>query len=970
MTIKVYPSPLEGEPLEIHETDKTMSVEDWLLSVAPDYKSDAYDKHPTVRINKEIIPPIDWGFVEFNPTDDVEIYIEAKAEWVALAISLIAVAVALSNKPGTPKTRQQKTLEEPGAFANQARWGEPIPEIAGSPIVYPDYITPPHRRYVDKREQWVEALVCVGYGFFLKDQSQVYVGGTPIPLLGDDAEITFYEPGESISEAHREWWHTCDEVGFTTLGGSGMTLGPATDIDQSWSSVFSFSGDTITGNMAVPDSWETGMIMRVEAEHPINFDGDSISSSLLDTLDIEIGDTIELTGSRADSYIVSSIVADTVGQPGSPSTITGSAPPARFDFSVDPINIVISIGSNTYGITVLVDVASSAELADAINQQMFGDPIAASVGPNGEIILTEISPYSGLAMSFTWGEDQNTADIFGSPSFSIGTPTVEPSGVRYHVAGANFGTGTEVATVGRPGFLYSIVGISGNTLTVNPLNVSFWTGFPVNISDATSSASLDPSSQEGGWIGPFKTTPPGETSDCFEVDIFYPAGLIHYTSKGYWRDTTSSGVIQWRRVGDAAWTDRVFSHTEQIPDQIGFTIRVDSTPNLNGFEVRVRADGLDHKMQWGGLRSRILGAPSSYPGMTTAHIRISSGDRISGGVENKVSLRAQRILPTVEDENITAPTRDIIPFFIYMMGTVGYGRSFLDMPKLTALHNVFVSRGDTFDFSMDSDSTLKVAANYCLAAGFSELNLHMGKISAVRDGPQAGIPSRIFSPQEMTEYLTETTETIMPDDIDGVDVEYSDYITGRTLTAEYRLPGDQGLRVEVIKAPGVTDRTRAWRIAARHRRITAFRRTAYSGQTEMAAMNSFYWDFVGLQDGIADWGQSAFVVDQVGPLEFIISEPVIFVGGDLVVRIRNPDGTATEPVEATFDGHNVTLSSVPSGATINSDPNSPTVFYLGQNLGIAHQAFMTELSPREDGRVDFRAVRYDERVYEEDDNAP
>src|SRR5690606_2042141 len=129
----------------------------------------------------------------------------------------------------------------------------------------------------------------------------------------------------------------------------------------------------------------------------------------------------------------------------------------------------------------------------------------------------------------------------------------------------------------------------------------------------------------------------------------------------------------------------------------------------------------------------------------------------------------------------------------------------------------------------------------------------------------------------------ETTETVMPDDIDGVDIEYKDRITGRMMTESYRLPGDKGLRVEKITAPGVTGRTQAWRLAARRRRMAAYRRTVYKGATELAAMNSHYMDYVGLQDGIPEWGQSAFVIDHDG-LTLTLSETVRPVNGEPVVR--------------------------------------------------------------------------------------
>lgn len=965
MTIRVYPSRLDGEPVEVHETDCRQSIADWVRSVAPSYRSDAEDRHPTIRINGRVVESSEWELTQFGPDDDVDVYIEARGVGVAIVLALAAIYVAHSMKPSTSSRRDSRTMEDPGLLANQVRWGDPVPEIAGAPISFPDYISPPRRYYVNKTEQWIENLVCIGRGEFVIDDAQVFVGDTSLPSLGADAEFTVYGPGETLSSAHAEWWHTPQEVGFTSLGGSGMTLGPESSISPVWTSTISFSGQIITGNVAVPGDWENGMILRVEAEHELVFDGDNVQSALLDTLNLSVNDEIELTGSRAGVYVISSITPGSGGSAGAPSVATGSAPPVRLDFGDTPAELTIELDSVPYVISLVANEPDVESLVATMNAQLTDDPLAVMVDSGGALVIYQELPYFGETIALSG----DVGDLMGTPTIDPGVATTPPAGTKFHVTGADFGFGTEVAAAGIAGLLYTIVNISGNDVRVTPGEVVFWVGFPAGISDATSSVSLDPGSQQGGWVGPFTAVPRGEVADAFEVDIFYPNGLIWYTSKGYWRETSSGGAIAWRYIGDSFWNEVPFTNTAATPDQIGFTYRI--TPPAPGrFEVRVRGDGWDHKKQWTGLRSRIVGAPTSYPDWTVAHVRLRSGDKISAGAENKISLRALRILPTVEDPDESEGTRDIVPFFIYMMGSVGYGRDMLDMDQLEALHEIWRDRGDTFDLSVNSESTLKTVANYCLNAGFAEMTLRRGKISAARDSLQEGVPSRIYSLQEMTTPLTESVQTVMPDDIDGVDIEYVDYLTGRTLTASYRMSGDLGLRVQQIRAPGVTDATRAWRIAARNRRISAYRRTMFRGATELAAMNSYYWDFVGLQDGIPEWGQSAFVVDVVSATEFILSEEVIFVGGDLVVRIRLPDGTASDPIAATYDGAHVTLDEEPDGIEITSDPNNPTVFYLGQNMGIAHYAFMTEVSPSGEGLVEFQAVKYDERVYAEDDNAP
>lgn len=973
MTIRVYPSRLEGEPLETHETTERLSIAEWMLSVAPDFRLDATELHPTVRLNGEIVEPPEWPLTFFGPDDLVDVYIEAKgtvAVIAAVVLSVVAIAMVMSVKASTPQDRRRGTsIEEPGALANQVRWGDPIPEIAGAPRTYPDYIMPPRRYFVNRTEQWVDSLVCIGRGSYLKDLTQVFIGETPATSLGDDIEVRFFEPGEEIPSPYRDWWHTPDEVGFTSLGGAGMTLGPAMRISATWTNTISITGTTITGNTTVPASWEPGLFVRVEAEHPLTFSGNAVQSALLDTLGLTTGDEIELAGGRAGTYTLSSILPGAGGSPGSPATATGSAEPTRLDFGVTHATLSIGINGGTYTVTLTADVAGLTELVAAINSQLNGTPVRARE-TGAALELYQVEPYTGGTLALSG----DVADLMGTPVLTSGTPTTPAVGTRYAVDGADFGNGVEVAAAGREGMLYEITSISGNTIMVTPPGIAFWPGFPTDVSDTTSSIAMDQGSLEGGWVGPFVATPDGEQADAFEVDIAFPSGLIRYNKKGRIRAASASGFIHWRYIGETEWNSVPFSNTASTPDHIGFTYRINHAPGR--VEVRVRSTtapsaeaSVSDKQQWVGLRSHIIGAPISYPGMTTAHVRMRSGDKVSGAVENKMSIRAMRILPTVEDASVMEPTRDIAPFFIHMMDTVGYGRDLIDMEHITALHQIWRDRGDTFDLSVNGTSTLKTVANYCLAAGFAELTLRRGRISAARDAYRMGSPPRVYSPQELVSPLVESTESVMPDDIDGVDIEYVDYLTGRTLTEQYRLPGDQGRRVEKIQAPGVTGRTQAWRLAARRRRNAAYRRTVYKGTAELAAMNSYYMDYVGLQDGIPEWGQSAFVIDHDGPV-LTLSEDVLPVGGEPVVMLRRPDGTATPPIPATVSGRRVTLAAMPPDVAVSSDPNAPTVVYIGRRTQVVHEALMTEIRPSGEARVEFQAVNMDNRVYLEDDMGP
>ena len=157
MTINIYPSRLEGEPLEVHKIEKVQTISEWLdYATIGYYNLEAVERHPTIILNGEKVEQSEWDITYFNSSDRLDIYIEAKGSVViAVVAALLAVLIVMmTSKVAKPRdTSKSKSLEDPNALANQVKWGDPIPEIAGSPITYPDYILPPRKYYIDKTQQ-------------------------------------------------------------------------------------------------------------------------------------------------------------------------------------------------------------------------------------------------------------------------------------------------------------------------------------------------------------------------------------------------------------------------------------------------------------------------------------------------------------------------------------------------------------------------------------------------------------------------------------------------------------------------------------------------------------------------------------------------------------------------------------------------------------------------------------------------
>src|SRR5690606_40878439 len=91
----------------------------------------------TAWLNGRLVEHTEWELTFFGPDDQLDLYLEPKGVVVATVIGLAVAAAVMATliRPTQPRAPLQgRTLEGPGLLANQVRWGDPIPEIAGSPL--------------------------------------------------------------------------------------------------------------------------------------------------------------------------------------------------------------------------------------------------------------------------------------------------------------------------------------------------------------------------------------------------------------------------------------------------------------------------------------------------------------------------------------------------------------------------------------------------------------------------------------------------------------------------------------------------------------------------------------------------------------------------------------------------------------------------------------------------------------------
>lgn len=1031
-TIEVYPSNLPGQPMERHHVPDSGTLHDWLTASCPSYKPGPLQPICAFA-GGVLLPPDSWASVRLagqtlelrpNPQDF------GISLWLLGGLLLGAVAVMVLLKPNIPSMKSSlgargQELSVVDLKANQPRLNGVIPEVSGRYKVFPDYLCQPRRYFKDIKTQAVDAMLCIGQGEFTINSDEIFIGETPLISLGTTATYTIFGPGANVSgnQSHRNWYNA-PEVGAST-GAAGLRLTPGiSGTPSANASTYYVNGDAIyftTGSGIAPQDWEVGNIVRInmKTRNITVVDGggpyfapnrDKLQGSFTD-LGLAVGNEILITeGVNAGRYKV--ITGTSLVFPGSASYIHGVAV-ADLSYSGTPVTFVIG------GQTVLIDQDYSdvSYLVADIDAQVGGYTVSQS---GGMIYITEQTPFNGLPISLTgdysrvfgvtptfyagtptasvdeytldkWVTTQTGTDEYGTPIYTTGwelAGSMTP-GITYNtdvqeprvktVGGVSEYTNTEyritallAGTIpnGSGGTMAGTVGFEFQRLNPDGTDDASWTGFYLDGATPNVTIEFDSSQIVGGWVGPFRATPSAEIAQVMEFDIFAPSGLAYIDDAGNIGAITREFELQWRKE-NGAWTSVPYSVNNGSKDQLGWTFSLTLPASYTDIDVRIRRKGAESealkildRLEWYGLRV-LLPAPTSYAGATTMAVTIQGSDKIAARTENQINAIVTRKLNGVA-------TRSIDDWIRYVCASVGYSNTDINETELNALGALWDSRGDYYDSVLIDQTTVKEELGQALRVGFAELTIDQGKIRPVRDQPRT-VFEHLYTPQNMTSVLKRSFTSYDPDDYDGVDVEYTSSTTWEQEIVQCRLPGDTGIRIEKLRLDGITDRTRAWRVGMRQRRMQKYRRKSYSFETELDALNSRYLSYCALADDIPGYGQSALlasITPVTGGQLLTSTEPLVWVVGEShVVALRRQDGTLSGPYAATrVDDYRLTIPSIDFVPTTGGAVEITHILF-GTVSRWSYPALITEIVPSGDS-VEVSAVNYDVRVYADDDNLP
>lgn len=553
--------------------------------------------------------------------------------------------------------------------------------------------------------------------------------------------------------------------------------------------------------------------------------------------------------------------------------------------------------------------------------------------------------------------------------------------------------GSVTMSIGYPGLRYKITAKAPDVISVDRLleNGSIdgvWVGW-TSRTTSQGQVRLDDSNLTGGYRGAFPACPVGELVDAIEWSVLFTT-LVGIGRTGLEYTVTSSHQFEYRDMAiGGAWTEIIKTMTNNSVDSGGYTFRVNmpypmrpecrikrlpKTGGVNSSEVR-------DDSQWYSLFGLLHGkSPTSYEGMTVITTDIRGGDRLSTSAENLISLECTRILPVLRDGvwQTPQPTREISATIGQICRDSGYSATEdLDIAELERLETTrWTPRGEYYDKVVTDQDTVKGYLLEALIPGMSELTINRGVLTPVCDQARGEQFDHVYNPRVMLKPMKRSfVGPELPDQFNGVDVEYFDHITKQNETVECRLPGDAGTKVKKEKLEGVGNRTRAWRYGMRVRRGYLYRQGSFEFETELAGLNSSYWSYAGLGDSTPNYGQNAEVVSYSKALDDVVTLGVSVAldwskPGTYKVVVRRKDGTASGPYIATrLTDKTFTIPNLDFVPELQTAAMAP-IIQFGHSDKWIYPAIITEVSPKGTKTCSMKAVNYDVRMYADDDNFP
>lgn len=488
-----------------------------------------------------------------------------------------------------------------------------------------------------------------------------------------------------------------------------------------------------------------------------------------------------------------------------------------------------------------------------------------------------------------------------------------------------------------------------------------------------------------GVSGPFTLNPFESPVHRLAVDVSFPQGLFSLSDKGKLESQSVELLFEYRLIDVdglplGAWTtlsNPTVTRSDNTPQRVTFQKSVAAGRyEVRGRRVSAKPDSTKKVTQarWESAKgfARSLG---SFGNVTMIAMKALATNSLNDQTAKAFNVYATRKLPTWTSGGgwgpLVATRNPIWAFCDLFRATYGakLDSSFLDMPTLKALADIYDSRNDCFDWVFDSPMGVWEAAQMILRVGRAMPIPQGSLITAVRDTAQT-LPSGVFNQHNIIKgSLNKKLAMFTFQPFDGLIVEYTDPVTWKTKEVKAILPGRDGLNLDRLKLPGCTDRTRAYREGLYIQSRREYQRKTVTFQTGLEGHIPAIFDLVSITHDTVRVGQGGMIVAYNSTTnEMTLSEQVTFATENIVhkIAIRGDDGAILGTPITCVPGsapNKVILESDPVEALDFSENRVPPLYAFGVADVWAFMGKVQAIRPLDETTVEIVCVNYVSDVY-------
>jgi hypothetical protein len=475
-------------------------------------------------------------------------------------------------------------------------------------------------------------------------------------------------------------------------------------------------------------------------------------------------------------------------------------------------------------------------------------------------------------------------------------------------------------------------------------------------------------------------------ADILEFDITMPKGLFRQSKKGRIKDANVQVEFEYIEVADDTEATEIgtwavlqnISKTKRTTTPLRYSFSSPVTPGR--YKVRGRRTSvlsrdpqITHTVVWESLRAYLPNV-GEYGDVTMMAVKARATANLNDQSKRKFNVRVIRKLPIWSaGSGWSEPTATRNPIWAFCeIFRAEYGArladKYLHLESLAAVAAQLEIEGKWFDWTYDTAQTVWEAAKLCCTSFRAIPLLDIGRIYVQEDRPKEVVQHLFNNQNIIADSFERDTSLARAEDIDGIIIEYTDYVTWKVETVDCLLPGSEGRNMKTITLAGVTDRDRAFREGMYMLSVKLKQRQQLTFRTGVEGFIATHSDLAKVEfDTVAvdtTYGGSILLVSG-DRLSLQLDQEVELTEGDDLLTVRGKDGTPYGPYTVTQgpSSDTVILGTPITEEIAFGNMISDPLFIIGKPVTFGTDCSVTELRPGSDDTVEVTAMVYTPEIY-------